>query len=122
MKKTGFKNKRDYLNSKLGEAVCHFVRIHSPYIRKVVLKHLDEKKFLSFIKYNKAFLKNVNYSFIDLTRFIWFDSPIVLEIIPVPGASGNFINLYEADKKYIKVFFNDSYFESPTNFITYLIK
>ena len=98
--------------------LCHIERVHSPLIRKIILRHLNEHIFLEIVKYNKKLLRDVKFTIDEYVYYDDQDSPIILEILPKAGVYGTFINLMKKDKDYVKVYFDNSVFESKTNFIT----
>ena len=82
--------------------------INSKYILGRILKYLKENVALKIIKYNKKIQSRFNISINTYKNFIIL-TPIEIEIMPIKGQYGKFIN-YPSDeeKSYFHIYFNNS--------------
>ena len=69
---------------------------------------MTERKFLESIRYNKRIQKRINVNINHYKAYSRKYSSIELDIIPMKGECGNFININEEDKKYFHIYFNDN--------------
>ena len=61
---------------------------------------MTERKSLETIRYNKSIQKRINININHYKDFFETKTLIELDIIPVKGEYGKFINIKEEDKKY----------------------
>ena len=86
-----------------------FKKINSDYIfKKKILDFLKKKKILEIIKYNKSTQKRMYININHYKTYSETKTPIELDIIPLMGEYGTFININEEDKKYFHIYFNDN--------------
>ena len=82
--------------------------VKSDYILKKFFEYMTEKKSLETIKYNKRIQKRINISINHYKAYSEKYSSIELDIIPMKGECGKFINITVEDKKYFHIYFNDN--------------
>ena len=68
---------------------------------------MTERKSLETIRYNKSMQKRININIIHYKAYSEKYSSIELDIIPMKGKNGKFINIEKEDKKYFHIYFND---------------
>ena len=69
---------------------------------------MSERNYLETIRYNKSIQKRINININHYKVYSEEYSSIELDIIPVKGEYGQFININEEDKKYFHIYFNDN--------------
>ena len=69
---------------------------------------MTERKLLETIRYNKSIQKRINININHYKAYSEEYSSIELDIIPMKGEYGSFININEEDKKFIHIYFNDN--------------
>ena len=69
---------------------------------------MSERKYLETIRYNKNIQKRINININHYKAYSEEYSSIELDIIPMKGKYGKFININEEDKKYFHIYFNDN--------------
>ena len=77
--------------------------INSKYILSKIYNNMTIKKKLKIVKYNKRIQNRLNLSTEDYKECC----EIEIEIIPIKGKYGKFININENDKLYYHIYFND---------------
>ena len=91
---------------------CPFKKIKSQYIVKNIFEHLEKKKVLQLIKYNKNIQKKLEINVLNYIEM--YEQIEQIEIIVKPfqilkNGNNKFINIEkEEEKDYFHVFFNDS--------------
>ena len=75
------------------------LNIKSKFILKRIFGNIKENKILKIVKYNKMLQNRLNKSLNDYKEFL----NIEIEIIPVEGENGTFINFLN-DKNYYKIY------------------
>ena len=65
------------------------------------------------MKYNKKLQKRLNFSINDYKKF----GPIEIELKHVHKKAGNFINISDEEKKYFKIYFDNSNEEIKKNYL-----
>ena len=85
-----------------------FKNLKNDYFLKKLFHNLLKKKSLDIIKYNKSIQKRIDININHYKVFSEQYSSIELEIIPIKGEYGPFINIAEEDKKYYHIYFNDN--------------
>ena len=68
---------------------------------------MSERKYLETIRYNKSIQKRINININHYKAYSETKTSIELDIIPMKGKYGKFININEEDKKYFHIYFND---------------
>ena len=69
---------------------------------------MSERKYLETIRYNKNIQKRINININHYKAYSETKTSIELDIIPMKGEYGEFININEEDKKYFHIYFNDN--------------
>ena len=69
---------------------------------------MSERKYLETIRYNKSIQKRINININHYKAYSETKTSIELDILPMNGESGKFININEEDKKYFHIYFNDN--------------
>ena len=82
--------------------------VKSHYILKIIFEYMTERKSLETIRYNKSIQKRINININHYKAYSEKYSSIELDIIPMKGKCGKFININEEDKKYFHIYFNDN--------------
>ena len=109
-------------NGKLGEIVSQksiLEKIRSKYILKWIFSNLHAKKLFNFIKYNKKIQNSFDFSADDYKTL----SEIEIEIIPFQQRhhyfQSKFISVYEENKLYYHIYFDNSQEEIKRNYLFY---
>ena len=68
---------------------------------------MTERKYLETIRYNKSIQKRINININHYKAYFETKTSIELDIIPMKGKYGDFINIKKEDKKYFHIYFND---------------
>ena len=82
--------------------------VKSDYILKKFFGYMQKRKSLETVKYNKSIQKRIDININHYKVFSEQYSSIELEIIPIKGEYGKFINIKKEDKKFIHIYFNDN--------------
>ena len=82
--------------------------VKSHYIILKFFEYLTERKYLETIRYNKSIQKRINININHYKAYSETKTSIELDIIPMKGEYGKFINIKEEDKKYLHIYFNDN--------------
>ena len=82
--------------------------LKSDYFIQKFFGYMTERKSLETIRYNKSIQKRVNININHYKAYSEKYSSIELDIIPMKGKCGKFININEEDKKYFHIHFNDN--------------
>ena len=69
---------------------------------------MTERKYLETIRYSKRIQKRINININHYKAYSETKTSIELDIIPMKGKYGKFININEEDKKYFHIYFNDN--------------
>ena len=69
---------------------------------------MSERKYLETIRYNKSIQKRINININHYKAYSETKTSIELDIIPMKGKYGKFINIKEEDKKYFHIYFNNN--------------
>ena len=69
---------------------------------------MSKRKSLETIKYNKSIQKRINININHYKAYFEAKTSIELDIIPLKGIYGEFINIKKEDKKYFDIYFNDN--------------
>ena len=78
--------------------------IKSRYILSKIYDNMTIKKKLEIVKHNKKIQNRINLSVNDYKEYC----EIEIEIIPIGGGFGKFINIDENDKLFYHIYFNDN--------------
>ena len=82
--------------------------VKSHYIIQIIFEYMTERKSLETIRYNKCIQKRININIYHYKAYFETKTSIELDIIPMKGKYGKFININEEDKKYFHIYFNDN--------------
>ena len=90
--------------SKLNVTNNQLKNVKSHYIIQIIFEYMTERKSLETIRYNKSIQKRINININHYKAYYEKYLSIELDIIPMKGKYGKFINIKEEDKKYFKEF------------------
>ena len=82
--------------------------LKSDYFLQKFFDNMTKKKKLEIVKYNKRIQNRINLSVKNYKEYSETFTPIEIEIIPINGKYGEFININEDDKLYYHIYFNDN--------------
>ena len=82
--------------------------LKSHYFIQKFFGYMLERKSLETIRYNKSIQKRINININQYKVYFETKTSIELDIIPMKGKYGKFINIKEKDKKYFHIYFNDN--------------
>ena len=94
--------------SKLIDSINKLRKMKSDFFIQKFFEYISERKSLEIIRYNKSIQKRINININHYKAFSEEYSSIELDIIPKKGKYGKFIKIYEEDKKFIHIYFNDN--------------
>ena len=94
--------------SKLNDSENKFRNLKSVYFIQKFFGYMNERKSLEIIRYNKSIQKRINKNINHYKAYFETKTSIELDIIPMKGNDGGFININEEDKKYFHIYFNDN--------------
>jgi len=83
-------------------------KVKSHYIIQKFFEYISERKSLEIIRYNKSIQKRINININHYKAYFETKTSIELDIIPMKGKYGDFINIDEEEKKYFHIYFNDN--------------
>ena len=105
------------INSKQIPAKSIFYNLKSDYFFFIVFNSLQQKKSLEIIKYNNIFKNKLNLTIKDYKEYSEKYSLIEIEIKPIKGKYGTFINIKSEHKNYFHIYFNDDKTEIKRNYL-----
>ena len=82
--------------------------LKSHYILKIIFGYMPKRKSLETIRYNKSIQKRINININHYKAYSETKTSIELDVIPMMGEYGKYININEEDKKYFHIYFNDN--------------
>ena len=82
--------------------------LQSDYFIQKFFGYMSERKYLETIRYNKSIQKRINININHYKAYSETKTSIELDIIPMKGEYGEFININEEVKKYFHIYFNDN--------------
>ena len=94
--------------SKLIAANNQLKNVKSDYFIQKFFEYMPERKSLETIRYNKNIQKRIDININHYKAYSEEYSAIELDIIPMKGEYGKFINIKEEDKKYFHIYFNEN--------------
>ena len=94
--------------SKLIDSNNKLINVKSHYIIQLIFEYMTERKSLETIRYNKSIQKRIDININHYKAYSEKYSSIELDIIPMKGEYGKFINIKEEVKKYFHIYFNDN--------------
>ena len=92
--------------SKVGEQGLR--NLQSDYFILKFFEYMTERKSLETIRYNKSIQNRINININHYKLYYETKTSIELDIIPMKGKYGKFINIKKEDKKYFHIYFNDN--------------
>ena len=95
-------------------------KLKSDYFIQKFFGYIPKRKSLETVRYNKSIQKRIGININHYKAYSETYSSIELDIIPMKGKYGKFININEDDEKYIHIYFNDNKKKEIEN--TYLYK
>ena len=87
--------------------------VKSKFILKKIIAHIQEKKFMKIIQYNKHMQHRLNLDNTDYKKVC----QVELEIKPLPNHYGKFISVIKGLESHYHIFFNDKKTRKKRNFI-----
>ena len=94
--------------SKLNVSNNQLRNLKSDYFILKFFEYMTERKSLETIRYNKSIQNRINININHYKLYYETKTSIELDIIPMKGKYGKFINIKEEDKKYFHIYFNDN--------------
>jgi len=94
--------------SKLNDSENKLRNLKGDYFIQKFFGYMTERKSLEIIRYNKSIQKRINININHYKAYSETKTSIELDIIPMKGNDGGFINIEEEDKKYFHIYFNDN--------------
>ena len=94
--------------SKLIDSSNQLKNLKSDYFIHKFFGYMTERKFLEAIRYNKSIQKRINININYYKAYSETKTSIELDIIPMKGEYGEFLNINKEDKKYFHIYFNDN--------------
>ena len=85
-----------------------FINLRSDYFMQKLFGYIQKRISLKIIKCNINLQKRLNININNYKDFAEKFSSIELEIIPIANEYGHFINIYEEDRKYFHIYFNNN--------------
>ena len=82
--------------------------LRSDYFIQKFFGYMTERKYLEAIRYNKSIQKRINININHYKVYSETKTSIELDIMPMKGEYGKFININEEDKKYFHIYFNEN--------------
>ena len=82
--------------------------LKSDYFIQKFFGYMPERKLLETIRYNKSIQKRIDININHYKAYSESKTSIELDIIPMKGKYGDFINIKKEDKKYFHIYFNDN--------------
>ena len=82
--------------------------LKSDYFIQKFFGYIPERKSLETIRYNKSVQKRISININHYKAYFETKTSIELDVIPMKGKYGKFINIKEKDKKYFHIYFNDN--------------
>ena len=94
--------------SKLNVSSNQLRNLKSDYFIQKFFGYMTERKSLETIRYNKNIKKRINININHYKAYSEKYSSIELDIIPLKGEYGDFINIEKIEEKYFHIYFNDN--------------
>jgi len=83
-------------------------KLNSDYFIQKFFGYMTKRKSLETVRYNKSIQKIIDININHYKAYSEEYSSIELDIIPMKGEYGEFININKEDKKYFHIYFNDN--------------
>ena len=103
-----FKEKAEINNIK---SIAELKNIKNDYFLRKLFLHLQDRKILDIVKYNKNIQKRLNLDINAYKEYSEIFSSIEIEIKPVKDGYGKFINIPSKDRVYYYIYFNNNKYE-----------
>ena len=103
-----FRSVEEQGQSKLIASNNQLKNVKSDYFIQKFFGYMTERKSLEAIRYNKSIQKRMYININHYKAFFETKTSIELDIIPMKGECGKFININGKDKKYFHIYFNDN--------------
>ena len=94
--------------SKLIASNNQLKNVKSDYFIQKFFGYMPKRKSLETIRYNKSIQKRMHININHYKTFFETKTSIELDIIPMKGKYGKFINIKKEVKKYFHIYFNDN--------------
>ena len=94
--------------SKLIDSNNKLTNVKSDYFIQKLFGYILKRKSLETIRYNKSIQKRIDININHYKDYFETKISIELDIIPMKGEYGEFININEEDKKYFHIYFNNN--------------
>ena len=91
--------------------------IRSDFFLRLLFIHLERKRLLNMVKYNKNIKKRINININNYKEYSETFTPIEIEIKPIMNEYCEFINIQDEDKLFYHIYFNNSKEEVKRNYI-----
>ena len=98
----------EHEKSKLNDSENKLRNLKGDYFIQKFFGYMTERKSLEIIRYNKSIQKRIDININHYKAYFETKTSIELDIIPMKGKYGKFINIKEEDKKYYHIYFNDN--------------
>ena len=82
--------------------------VKSHYFIQKFFEYIPERKSLETIRYNKNIQKRINININHYKVYFETKTSIEIDIIPMKGKYGKFINIKEEDEEYYHIYYNDN--------------
>ena len=83
-----------------------FDNLKNDYFLQEVFNHLEKKKLLKMIKYNRNIMERIDININDYKEYSEQYSSIELELKPVNEKYGSFIRINKEGEKFYHIYFN----------------
>ena len=100
-------------------SVNKFNNIKNDYFLQLLFSHLDRKRFLYMVKYNKNIKERINININDYKEYSEKYSSIEIEIKPVNNKYGKFINIKKEEEIYYHIYFDNNEEEIKRKYINF---
>jgi len=94
--------------SKIIDSNNQLKNVKSRCVVRLIFEYMTERKYLEAIRYNKRIQKRIDININHYKVYFETKTSIELDIIPMKGKYGKFININEDDKNYFHIYFNDN--------------
>ena len=105
--------------SKINKSKFDFDNLKSDYFLIRIFDIMKKNKTLEILKYNKKLQKRLNLNINDYKKYSQIYSSIELELKTNEYIYGRFINIFDEEKQYYRIYFNNSKKEISRNYLKY---
>ena len=113
------KDENESENIKINISNVNLGNLKSDYFLQKILDNIGKKKSLKIVKHNKKIQSRLNLNIKEYKKFSEIFSSIEIEIIPINNIYDKFINIYENEKSYFHIYFNDNKEEIKNKYYIY---